>query len=396
MLFSLEALQAGKGDALLLHWGDPQDPLLVVVDGGPGGIYERSLRPRLEELRRERGLEDGSLPVEILMVSHIDDDHIHGLLDLAEELHRQKDDGDPLLVDVVTLWHNAFDDLLDNDSDELTAALAASIRNGSVAASSFGTADAGDDVGVVIASVNQGRQLRQDAAALGWNVNAPFGRLIQTAPAGEEASSVELDGLTLTILGPGRERLEELQKKWDRELPRLLEREREADAAGLAQAAARALDESVHNLASLMVLAESEDGKTMLLTGDGRGDHLIEGLERAGRMEPDGHVHVDLFKLPHHGSDRNVSTELFRRVTADHYVLSGDGTHHNPEVATLEMISKARDAGGGGRGDDFTLWLTHREDRLQPFFDAETAAGRTYRVRFREDGELGLTVDLSG
>lgn len=396
MHFSLEALQAGKGDALLLHWGDPDEPLLIVIDGGPGGIYEGSLRPRLEELRQARGLADGSLPVEILMVSHIDDDHINGVLDLAAELRDQAEADEPLLVDVVTLWHNAFDDLLGNDADELTAALAASIRDGSVAASSFGTAATGDDVGVVIASVNQGRQLRKDAAALGWNVNAPFGQLIQTAPAGEDAPTVDMGGMTLTVLGPSRERLQELQKKWDKELPKLLEKELAADAAGLAEAAARALDESVHNLASLMVLATSDDGRTMLLTGDGRGDHLLEGLERAGLMDADGHIHVDLFKLPHHGSDRNVSTELFRRVTADHYVLSGDGTHHNPEVATLEMISKARDASDGGRGDDFTLWLTNREDRLQPFFDAETAAGRTYRVRFREDGELSLTVDLSG
>jgi hypothetical protein len=393
MHFSLEALQAGKGDALLLHWGDPDSPSLIVIDGGPGGVYEGSLRPRLEQLRQKRGSDDEPLPVEILMVSHIDDDHINGVLQLTRELRGSEPS--QRLVDVITLWHNAFDDLLDNDADELTAALGAAIENGSVSASSFGTAAAGDDVGVVIASVNQGRQLRNDAAGLGWNVNAPFGRLIQTAPAGEDAPTVDMGGMTLTILGPSRERLEELQKKWDKELPKLLEREREAGAAGLAEAAAKALDESVHNLASLMVLAESVDGRTMLLTGDGRGDHLMEGLERAGRLPADGTFHVDLFKLPHHGSDRNVSTDLFRRVTADHYVLSGDGTHHNPEVATLEMISEARDASTGGRGDDFTLWLTNREDRLQPFFDAETAAGRTYNVRFRENGALGLTVDLS-
>ena len=390
-MFRLEALQAGKGDALLLHWGEPGDPRLIVIDGGPGGTYEESLRPRLEELKAERGLDSRELlPVEILMVSHIDDDHINGVLDLAAELRDQDERDEPLLLDVTTLWHNAFDDLLGNDAEELTAALAASIHGGDVAASSFGPAGTGDHVGVVIASVNQGRKLRQDAEALAWNVNAPFGRLIQTAPTGEPPAHHTLDGgLELTILGPSRERLVELQEKWDEELPKLLEREREAGAAGVARAAARALDESVHNLASLMVLAEA-DGKTVLLTGDGRGDHLLEGLERTGRIEPGGTLHVDLFKLPHHGSDRNVSTELFRRVTADHYVVSGDGTHHNPEVATLEMISEAR------RGyDDFTLWLTHREERLERFFEREEAAGRSYRIRFREPDSLSLTVELA-
>jgi len=29
--------------------------------------------------------------------------------------------------------------------------------------------------------------------------------------------------------------------------------------------------------------------------------------------------------IPHHGSDRNVDPEFFKRVTADHYIVSGNG-----------------------------------------------------------------------
>ncbi len=80
----------------------------------------------------------------------------------------------------------------------------------------------------------------------------------------------------------------------------------------------------------------------MLLTGDARGDKIIENLEEHGLMDDEGKIHVDLLKMPHHGSDRNVEDDFFKRVTADHYVVSGDGRHHNPELETYRMLFKAR------------------------------------------------------
>ena len=70
MLFSLEALKAQHGDCLLLHWGDPAR--LILIDGGPGPVYRNSLEPRLEQLRGRRVGEGESLPVDMLVVSHID------------------------------------------------------------------------------------------------------------------------------------------------------------------------------------------------------------------------------------------------------------------------------------------------------------------------------------
>ena len=40
MLFTLEAVQALHGDALLLHFGKTSAPELIVIDGGPSiGVY---------------------------------------------------------------------------------------------------------------------------------------------------------------------------------------------------------------------------------------------------------------------------------------------------------------------------------------------------------------------
>jgi len=102
----------------------------------------------------------------------------------------------------------------------------------------------------------------------------------------------------------------------------------------------------------IIVLAEAA-GKSILFTGDARGDKILEGLETVDLLKPGKGMHVDILKGPHHGSDRNVAPEFFERITADHYVFSGDGEHGNPERETLEML---RDARGG---DDYEVHLTY-------------------------------------
>ncbi len=77
MILSVEALQAGKGDCLILHFGTPDRPRFIVIDGGPAGTYEDFLRPRLKEIHSVwQRQDDGKLDIEMIMVSHIDDDHI--------------------------------------------------------------------------------------------------------------------------------------------------------------------------------------------------------------------------------------------------------------------------------------------------------------------------------
>jgi len=384
MLFTLEALQAKHGDSLILHYGAPGRPRLVVIDGGPAGVYRTNLRPRLKQLKDARYSGD-PLPLQLLMVSHIDDDHIHGVLDLTDDLLARQEHGQPPPYDIRALWHNSFDDILGNRDDEILGTLRASAASRGVAAGVHLSQPAAS----VVASVGQGRDLRGHAARLGLPVNAPFSRLVVAPVNGAETVALG-DGLKLTVLGPGRDQIERLHARWEEEVRRIKQKGlATAEAAPLAAAYA---DESVYNLSSIVVLAEAK-GRRMLLTGDARGDDILAGLRAAGLLKG-GRLHVDLLKLPHHGSDRNVETDFFRRITADRYVVSGNGEHGNPEIATLEMISEAR-----GQAE-FALYLTNRDGknnlgrRLRDFFAAEKSRGRKYKVVFRKDAALSLKVDL--
>ena len=345
MFFTLDVRRARKGDCLILHYGSKTDPGLMLIDGGPSNVYTPHLKPRLAEIRKMRGLDPGAtLPVDILMVSHIDDDHINGVLELTKELVEARAARQPLPLKISGLWHNTFDDIIGNSAKELTAAVTAQFG----AASLSGEAETDDldpDVAKVLASVDQGFRLRDDSKALNLRINPQFkGQLIL---ARAKAKKIDMKkGLSFTVVGPMNDEVLALQEAHDE----FLEKKEKKSEASLAAFS----DKSVPNLSSVVVLAEAGK-KRILLTGDARGDKILEGLELAGLLKKDSKskIHVDILKGPHHGSDRNVDPIFFERITADHYVFSGNGEHGNPERATLEMLLAAR-------GDeDYTVHLTY-------------------------------------
>jgi beta-lactamase superfamily II metal-dependent hydrolase len=340
MNFSLEIVQAQTGDCLLVHYGTHQDPGLVLIDGGPDQVYESSLKPRLMEIKKDAV----SLPLDLVMISHIDDDHINGILQLTKELSTQKSEKKPLSFKIRSLWHNTFDRILGNTPEKLLAAVTASFG----AASLSGEPDTEGlepEVAKVLASVDQGLRLGDDARKLNL-VNREFkDGLIM---AGDDGGSIDMArGLKLTVVGPMRPEILKLQKEYDSFLEKHPEK-RETPAV----LAAFTKDTSPANLSSIVVLAEA-GGKKLLLTGDARGDKILAGLELVGLLKKGEKLHVDILKAPHHGSSRNLDATFFRRLTADHYVFSANGEYGNPERETLQMLLDER-------GDqDYTVHLTY-------------------------------------
>ncbi len=375
-MFKLEIIFAFEGDCLLLHYGDSAQPDWILIDGGARTTWEKKLKPRLAEMTRQLG---EPVPLGMVMVSHVDGDHIKGILDMYKLL---KDDRAAQVCTVDVLWHNSFDDIIDNDDAELVSALITPPAGGKIE---------DPDVAAIVepASINQGRNLRLDAEALGTVVNVPFTGLVR-ALGGPPKPIGQGSELSFQVLAPGETRLKQFQDKW---------REFLKDK-GLAQVRAASFDDkSPANLSSIVVLAR-RGTRTMLLTGDARGDDIVNGLvdaqllgkdavypvredfpegrsgtsqwkkklRTADAVDPVSSFKVDLLKMPHHGSDRNVTEGFFRRVTADHYVISADGNHGNPDVPTLQMIAKAK-------GDaPYTMYFSFTADQHEHEDNEEFAA----------------------
>src|SRR5262245_62471806 len=181
MLFSLDVMRARKGDCLMLHFGKPNDPNLGIIDGGPRQVYAPHLKPRIEQIRKARHLTaQKPLLVDLLMVSHVDDDHIQGILDLTRELITAEDDHKPQLLQVLSFWHNSFENIIDSTPDELTAQFKTQFGPASTAGDPSDltldeetTSDEETTVSTlkVLASIEQGAKLRSDAKRLQWPLN---------------------------------------------------------------------------------------------------------------------------------------------------------------------------------------------------------------------------------
>ena len=343
--FTLEAVPARYGDCLLLHYGTKDEPGLALIDGGPDQVWKPFLEKRLAAIQKRRG--DG-FQIDLLMVSHIDDDHVLGIGDFTSAWRSAKTAGEKWPYPVKQAWFNSFERISNaKNLSAVTASVTAStgaaslreidLNRPEIKNSNKDEACAGLKV---IASVNNGNKVRKDLEALRVPINRGFaGDLVR--PGGGPSVPYKLGSeLTLHVAAPLPKQLEKLQLMFARKL--------EPE-----DALAAYTDGSVPNLSSIAAIARYK-GKTMLLTGDARGDYLIEGLKAEGLLADGGTLHVDILKMPHHGSDRNVDPSFFTTITADHYVASADGTFGNPDRTTLEMLIDQR-----GKQAQYTIHLTY-------------------------------------
>lgn len=383
----LTVFQSSKGDCLLLESADGRR---VLIDGGMAASYRGHAAATLGALR------EAGERLDLIYVSHIDEDHISGVLELMDaeldwRVHDfQLDSGNaghrppkrPRPPEIGELWHNAFSDLVPANSGAITDLLAMT-----AAVLDFGS-EAEDPERAerhreLATSVSQGIRLsrRVGSEQLKVPLNRAFGGKLALVRDGQ--APIALGSLELTVIGPFADDLDVLRDEWNDwlrknrakvekararmrvDVERLGVSEIELLQAALESRAAELGDRrkvTAPNLASLMLLVDEGDS-TVLLTGDGHATDILKGLEHAGRLDAEGAIHVDVLKVQHHGAEFNITPEFCRRVTADHYVFCGNGAHHNPDLRALEAVLDSRLGSAPARssnaqaGDPFKLWF---------------------------------------
>jgi beta-lactamase superfamily II metal-dependent hydrolase len=316
-MLRLRVIQAEFGDCMILEYGTDQDPKYLLIDGGPETIYHNHLRYELSSIS------SFGRNLELVVVSHVDNDHITGILDLFSELRQQQANRDPEFIGVRALWHNSFGRTID-PTGEIRDRLKVMVANSGQSKTKL------QMTSLALDGVAEGSKLRLDSKALSIPVNPSFPTDIISTD--DTSGLIISDNLRIRIVGPTKQNLEQLRKDWIE----WLDNHENANLDTNPQLAEYA-DKSIPNLSSIMFFAEA-DGKTILFTGDGRGDHLLDGLKMTGLMGNNGMMIVDVLKLPHHGSNRNVNKEFFEKVVADKYIVSANGRYGNPDLDTLKWI----------------------------------------------------------
>jgi beta-lactamase superfamily II metal-dependent hydrolase len=306
-MYQIDMLPAAHGDCLWVTWGTAQDLHHMLIDGGPPGTGP-TLRRRVEQALQAAG---GRLHIDLLVVSHIDSDHIGGILSLLQAL--------PAGVTFGDVWFNAYRHLRPPDL-----------------------------LGVV-----QGEKLTKLLAEKKLPHNLAFsGKAVVVPPTGPLPQIALTGGMTLTLLSPTPDKLARLAPTWADEA-------RKAGLKAGAPAARRATDDFLGkkdkwppNLADLENEKSDHDdsaangssiafiaafgGKSCLFAADAHADVLTASLKRLGAP-----VKLDAFKLPHHGAGANLSPELLTCVDCDRFLISTNGDiHKHPDFAAVARILK--------------------------------------------------------
>lgn len=379
----LTVFQSGKGDCLLLTGADGKR---MLVDGGMFDAYSEFVAPALGKLRDEGGALD------VVYVSHIDQDHISGVLrmmddEVAWRIHDfQKGSGNathkppdaPRPPQVKAIWHNAFHEQVKDNTGEIEDMLAASsaVLSGS---ENKAVKELASAQGELVTSISEAIKLtrRTSPEQLGIKVNSPANGKLMLVRA-STAEPIKLGGMRLSVIGPFQKDLDDLRVEWNKWLKEnkkalasikkhsdtdvskfgareigeiILPKIQQADELSVllpldAASAAFKLGErkkvTTPNLASLMFFVQ-EKKKTLLLTGDGHHLDILKGLRHTGKLDgAGGGLHLDVFKVQHHASEHNIDEIFCRTVTADNYVFCGNGEHENPDLRVLDAIAASR------------------------------------------------------
>lgn len=246
----LHVIQADRGESLFLECGMP--PNYILIDGG----YKMTYKDHLQNVIMNNNINR----LDLVIASHIDNDHIGGLLVMLEN----RREGTKLIPN--DLWHNTFNrKRLEGIIYQLNDFLHSS--NQDIQVPQFIESE--------LTGIKEEIELREKAESLEIPINNNFPeKLVQLEENFQPRTDIGKKNLFFYIIGPMKENLEGLENEWGKWFRRHKEE--------------KIIDQSPFNRSSIMVLIKAvEDGneKSILFTGDGRGDDILSGLEKKRLLE---------------------------------------------------------------------------------------------------------------
>lgn len=358
----LHMVNAEEGGCLLLEWRDASDsPHVVLIDGGPSGTYESSLRPALDTLSVKR--------LDLVVNRHVDTRHTTGLLEFFS-LQLFIDSAERVPID--ELWHNQFGATLDEDGTlrrrfaELSASTAVSSAFASLCAQQLD-------------GIAEGHRLLLRANSLGIELNKSNGRRPFVVDERFDYTLANGEGPTVTVVGPTRASLDALRVAWKTWI--------DNGAKGLDGNSER----STPNLSSVQFLVR-EGEATILFAGDGRSDHLYQALAAHGMLDADGAIEVDILELSQHGANRGATRSFFEKVRATTYAISANRTNDDDDPDLLEWIVDAAHE----QGRKIKIVLTNQSSAVKQLRASRPTDDYGYTLLVRDDDSPFCTVDPSG
>lgn len=301
MKTKLNILKAHHGDSIIIETYDRSNKkFTILIDGGPRETFRTTLVHQLDRYKT----------IDLIILTHIDHDHISGLIQYLSSSHANKHHFDKILVNAPNL----------------------------LKVNSTGTQ----------ISIDEGIEFEKLIHS-----QYPYLKIISGVTM-ESIDKLDLpDGIDIKILSPNQIALDELNKNWSEiDLSEnegtqiasldIIAKDFNVNFESLANNVdiEKSIKKDFANASSLAFSIQTFDFHGLFL-GDAHSTIVAEGLlDKYPNQSP---IVFDYVKLSHHGSKYNISNKFLDSIECYNYIVStngGKGRAKHPDRQTIAKIVK--------------------------------------------------------
>lgn len=294
-------LPAKHGDSIIVKTFDNQaNPFNILIDGGTPGTFEEVLRKELKIIPL----------INIMILTHIDSDHIGGLIKFIKHAFFNP-------KQIERYWFNSKNIKFISISEKINSGQAKTFEELLI--------DKGDIKKKWIENIFVGIKLKMP------------------------------DGITVEIVSPSREILDELFERWpdlsdnyNKKLddlkvssitPSQIKRGTLENLALADDKPNKTISQDIFNSSSIAFILRTFD-LSVLFLGDAHPHFLEDTLAFMGYSK-DNKLIVDFVKISHHGSKNSTTNRLLDMIDCEKFIIStngGNSSHTHPDRETIARI----------------------------------------------------------
>ena len=287
----VKILKAGSGDSILVHHKKSN----ILIDGGNDSKY---LISEIDNIYTKKEI------IDLLIITHHDDDHIKGIIDLLNHINENKYNKDSEFIKKVIF----------NSPRKVLGKLSKDTSNN--------------------LSYKQAYEVEEllEKTNVEWEIHT------------DKSESIKYNDLVLDFLSPTKEDIDKYSSKTGAYLTGDNKNDWKSSMSQLDKYIDdKSQDKSVPNKSSVVLKIQTDD-KKILLTGDVTPDRLELILDKLSKENNNLPVEFDYVKLPSHGSYRSMSKKIIEKLKCKNFIISTNSKkYYLPNKRTLLKILKFSD-----------------------------------------------------
>lgn len=394
-MVTIKSYPASSGDAFLISFGKNKD-MNIMIDMGYVSTYTKHIKSDLVRLNKE------GKKLDLLIISHIDSDHIRGALAFIKA-NKEKAE----IIPIKDVWHNSYKHLQFSHNGDLTTDEKQVLKDLINQNKSECSENEVSDI-----SAKEGSSFASYLHEYGY----PWNKAFDNNAVVDSLDSKIISDLKITVISPSINKLQILADLWKDKLAEFIynfkmtgdslfddafelymqhvkERQPKLDDCASKEISTYTLkdvlelanspeakDTSATNGSSIACIVEYDKYKILFL-GDAHEDVVYSNLYNL--LGSADKLYFDLVKIAHHGSIFNISNRLISIIESPKFLISTNG--RNKEHPSHETISKIINKQSDLKK---TIILNHPIPHLSPFNNEDLKKELNFEIIIQNEIEL--------